>query len=275
MKNIFTIDLEEYYCCNLGNNDVLKSSAISTIEKNTDNLLNLLKKHNVKATFFVLGSIAELYPEIIKKIYVEGHEIASHGYGHELVYSISKEEFKADIVKSKQILEGIIKEPVNGYRAPSWSITEKSLWALPILEQCGYKYSSSIFPIKTFLYGIKNAPKIPNYPVINNKQLKILEIPPSSHNFIFKELGFSGGFYFRVFPFFLIKWLIKIKNKNGIPVVCYIHPWEIDPETPKLELKGFDKIIHYYGIKKCYNKLDKLLSDFKFTTIKDVYINKK
>lgn len=271
MKNIITVDLEDYYCCNLGQNDVTNHKT-STVVKNTEKLLNLFDSHHVKATFFVLGTVAEEHPELIKKISDAGHEIASHGYGHQLIYKQSKEEFRADIRKAKKITEKIINKKVIGYRAPSWSITDESKWALNILEEEGFKYSSSIFPIHTFLYGIAGAPKVPNHPIVNNKKLKLWEIPPSSYKFLVKELGFSGGFYFRFFPWFVIKHIIKSKNKKGIPVVCYIHPWEIDKDTPALPLKGLDKFIHYYGIKRCYKKLDKLLASFEFSNIDNVIL---
>lgn len=271
MKNIITIDLEDWYHCNLGDNNVLNKKE-STVEKNTNELLRLLKKYNAKATFFTLGTIGEEHPALIKKIDKEGHEIASHGYGHELVYKLSQEEFKKDITKAKKILEDIIDKDVIGYRAPSWSITKDNLWALEELESAGFKYSSSIFPIKTFLYGIPDAPKSPNHPTVDNKKLNIYEFPPGVANFFVKKLGFSGGAFFRMLPFFVIKNIIKRRNKKGIPVICYLHPWEIDENPPKLDLKGIDKIIHYYGIKGCKKKFEKLLKTFEFTTAQD-YLN--
>lgn len=270
MKNIITIDLEDWYHCNLGDNDVL-DKRVSTVEKNTKEILRLLKENNAKATFFTLGSVAEDFGELIKEIDENGHEVASHGYGHELVYTLTEEEFKKDLMKSKNILESIINKPVLGYRAPSWSITEKNLWALNVIEECGFKYSSSIFPISTFLYGIKDAKDYPNKPIIDNKELKIMEFPPGTANFIIKKLGFSGGFYFRFFPFFIIKNIIKRRNRKNIPVICYLHPWEIDSKPPKLNLKGINKIIHYYGIKRCKKKFEKLLKTFEFTSIEEIY----
>lgn len=270
MKNIITIDLEDWYHCNLGNNNVLEKR-ISTVEKNTNELLRLLKKYNAKATFFTLGTIGEDFPELIKKIDKEGHEIGSHGYGHELVYTLNPKQFREDILKSKNILEKIINKKVVGYRAPSWSITKDNLWALNELEKAGFYYSSSIFPIKTFLYGIPDAPTYPNQPVVDGKKINIYEYPPGTANFIFKKLGFSGGFYFRFFPFFIIKWLIKKRNKKNIPVICYLHPWEIDENPPKMDLKGINKLIHYYGIKKCKKKFEKLLATFEFTSLADYH----
>ena len=147
MKNIMTIDLEDWYHCNLGDNDVLEKR-ISTVEKNTNEILRILKENKAKATFFTLGSVAEQFPNLIKKIDKENHEIASHGYGHVLVYTLTEDEFREDLKKSKKILESIINHKVAGYRAPSWSITKDNLWALKVLEELGFEYSSSIFPIK-------------------------------------------------------------------------------------------------------------------------------
>lgn len=268
MKNIITIDLEDWYHCNLGENNVL-SKRKSTVEKNTNEILRLLKKYNAKATFFTLGVIGEEYPNLISSIDKNGHEVASHGYGHELVYELSPEEFRKDILKSKQILENIIKKDVIGYRAPSWSITKQNLWALEELQKAGFKYSSSIFPINTFLYGIPDAPTYPNKPNFNGKELDLYEFPPGTANFFIKKLGFSGGFYFRFFPFFIIKNIIKRRNKKNIPVICYLHPWEIDENPPKLDLKGINKIIHYYNIKHCKKKFEKLLKTFEFTSVEE------
>lgn len=268
MKNIMTIDLEDWYHCNLGDNDVLEKR-ISTVEKNTNEILRILKENKAKATFFTLGSVAEQFPNLIKKIDKENHEIASHGYGHELVYTLTEDEFREDLKKSKKILESIINHKVAGYRAPSWSITKDNLWALKVLEELGFEYSSSIFPIKTFLYGIPDALPYPNKPKVNGKNLNIYEFPPGTANFIVKKLGFSGGFYFRFFPLFVIKNIIRRRNKKGIPVICYLHPWEIDQNPPKLNLKGIDKIIHYYGIKRCKKKFEKILKCFEFTSLED------
>ncbi|MCD2436637.1 polysaccharide deacetylase family protein [Acidaminococcus sp. NSJ-142] len=160
MKNIFTIDTEDWYHANfedgLFTND---SNVISTVEKNIDRYLELFSENDVKATFFVLGFVVEQHPQMIKKIAAEGHEIASHGYGHQLVYKQTKKEFREDVYKSKGLIEDLIGCEVLGYRAPSWSIIEESLWALDILEELGFKYNSAIFPTKNFLYGIPYAPR--------------------------------------------------------------------------------------------------------------------
>lgn len=275
MKNIFTIDLEDYYHCNFKDETFKENLHVTpTIEKNTEKILNIFDKYNVKATFFVLGKVAELYPNIVKKIHNKGHEISSHGYAHKLIYTQTKEEFRNDIKKSKMIIENIIGEPVIGYRAPSWSIREDNKYALEIIEEEGFKYSSSIFPTQNFLYGIKNAPIYTNNPEIGNNRLKLIEIPPSTVKIVGKRIGFSGGFYFRFFPLFIIKRYINKLNKLEQPAICYLHPWEIDSNTPKLNVPFIEQVIHQYGTKRCYRKLEKLLKSYKFTSIKDYYKNK-
>ncbi|MCI8341781.1 MAG: DUF3473 domain-containing protein [Firmicutes bacterium] len=265
MKNIFTIDTEDWFHANyeegLFQND---KNVISTVEANTDVYLELFEKYNAKATFFILGFVAESHPGLVKKIFDSGHEVASHGYGHQLIYKQSQKEFREDIHKSKCILEDIIGAEVKGYRAPSWSITEKSLWALEILADEGFKYDSSIFPTKNFLYGIPNAPRFIKKHVFNDHKC-IVEIPPSTLK-VFMNVPFSGGFYFRAMPRWFIKAFAGIINNGGKENVFYLHPREIDPKQPRLNLKPRDALIHYYGINTCKSKLEYILKHFEFTS---------
>lgn len=274
MKNIFTIDTEDWFHANYEDNLFQNTTnIISTVEKNVDDYLEIFDRYNIKATFFVLGFIAQNYPDLVKKIYKNGHEIASHGYAHQLVYKQTEKEFSDDVKKSKKILEDIIGDAVVGYRAPSWSITEKSLWALDILEAIGFEYTSSIFPTKNSLYGIPYAPRFASDCKIYNKpNNKILNIPPSTISTIINiNIPFSGGFYFRALPYWFIKFCTNKVNKEKQPVIFYLHPREIDPNQPRLDLKFKDSLIHYYGINNCYNKLEKILSEYEYTTIKDFY----
>ena len=263
MKNILTIDVEEYYDVSLCDND---GKYVSTIESNVNDMLTLLKKYNVSATFFVLGIVAEKHPNLIKLIDDFGHNIASHGYKHSLMYNLSEKEFRDDVTKSKIILERIINKKVLGYRAPAWSILQENLYALNILQDMDFVYSSSMFPMKNFLYGISNIPNYPNHPVVNKETLKIYEIPPGTVK-LGKRIGFSGGFYFRMFPYFFVKMIIKYYNKKGIPITCYLHTWEIDTNPPKLNIKGINKFIHYYNLKRCRKKFERLLNDFEFISV--------
>lgn len=272
MKNVFTIDTEEWFHANYEDNLFSNSAPnISLIEPEVDVLLQLFEKYNVRATFFVLGTVAEAHPAVIKKIASCGHEIASHGYGHQLAYRQTPEEFRAYVLKSKQILEAVIGKAVCGYRAPSWSITEESLWALDILEDLGFIYTSSIFPTKNFLYGIPYAPRFRHDCKIYGKErLDIINIPPSTAKVCGKNVPFSGGAYFRLMPTGVINLFTRQINKGEEqPVIFYLHPREIDPKQPRLKLKFMDRIIHYYGIHGCRNKLEKILNKNEFMTMKD------
>jgi len=273
MQNIFTIDLEEWFHANY-HDDVFDSSRnyeVRVIE-NTYRILKHFEDNCVKATFFVLGYIAEKHRNLIIDIHKAGHEIASHGSSHSLVYEQTQDEFREDVSKSKSLLESIIQTKVLGYRAPSWSITNDSLWALDILKDVGYTYDSSIFPMKTFLYGISGAPRFKHERVTASGQDAINEIPPSTAIFLTKTIGFSGGFYLRAFPWFAIKRFSDMLNKNEHnPVIFYLHPREIDKNQPKLKLSPTEHLIHYFGIKGCEKKLVKILRQYDLTSIQDFY----
>lgn len=274
MKNIFTIDTEDWYHANYEDGMFAgHKEMISTVEANVDRYLELFSMHHVKATFFILGAVAEAHPKMIRKIAAQGHEIASHGYGHQLVYQQKPREFREDVMKSKVILEDLTGSGVKGYRAPSWSITERSLWALDILDKLGFRYNSSIFPTKNFLYGIPYAPRFVHGCGIYGKiNIEILNVPPSTKKFmnIFKGRGipFSGGAYFRLLPGRVIEMFTdEINKKEGKPVVFYLHPREIDPHQPRLELSMRDRWIHYYGIRGCEKKLVRILKKYEFETM--------
>ena len=271
MKNIFTVDTEDWFHANyeegLFQNN---ASTISTVEANTEVYLEALERYHSTATFFVLGFIAEKHPTLVRRIAEAGHEIASHGYGHQLVYKQTPKAFRQDVSRSKKMLEDVTGKRVLGYRAPSWSITEASLWALSILEEEGFVFDSSIFPFKNFLYGIKDAPRFP-YPAqkYNSKVKTLIEIPPSTARLLGLNIPFSGGFYFRALPYSAIKIFCRQINKEGFPVVFYLHPREIDPDQPRLSLGKRDALIHYYGIANCRKKLERSLKKFPCRSINE------
>ena len=271
IKNVFTVDLEEWFHANYEENifDNSINSYENRVVENTNRLLYLLEKNNSKATFFVLGYVAKRFPELILEIYRKGHEIASHGMSHKLVYKLSENEFKKELQYSKKILKDITGEDPKGFRAPSWSITDESKWAWKILEDEGFIYSSSVFPLKNFLYGMPDSPKEKYNPYYNGEKLNLIELPMSITNIFGKYIGYSGGAYFRLFPLNLILKKTIIANNNGQPTIFYIHPREIDIDQPRLKLKFKDKMIHYYGIRFCFSKLEKLMKQYEFTTIKD------
>ncbi|MCB8817237.1 XrtA system polysaccharide deacetylase [Desulfosporosinus shakirovi] len=272
MKNILTIDLEEWFHANYHDDvfDNQKSYKVRIIQ-NTERLLSLFDENNAQATFFVLGYVAEKHPQLIRDIAAAGHEIASHGYAHQLIYKQTPSEFEEDVSQAKQLVEDIIGTSVKGYRAPSWSITPQSLWAWEILQDLGFVYDASVFPIETYLYGLPTAPRFPYHPKYNGKILKLLEVPSSTVRLLNKNIPFAGGFYFRALPYPVISQCIKTVNKEGQPAIVYLHPREIDPEQPRLTLSGKESLIHYYGINGCEQKLLRVLKKFEFTSIEKYY----
>jgi len=232
-------------------------------EKNVNILLDLLAKHNTKATFFVLGWLAERLPGLVKQIKKAGHEIASHGYKHDIVYNLSPREFEEDLLKSKRILEDLTGASIIGYRAPNFSITEKSLWAIDILSKNGFQYDSSIFPT-TFhdRYGLKGS-KTHTFTFDNG--LKEFTLTTFSLGRI--NLPIAGGGYFRLIPYAIFKLFLKKINNKGNYFIFYLHPWEIDPEQPHFDIKYKYRFRHYINLDKTHKKLEALLSEFRFSNL--------
>lgn len=272
--NILTIDVEDYYqvenfkkYISIDEWDTFESHVVNS----THLLLDILKKYNIKATFFVLGWTAEKYPQLVQDIYQQGHEIASHGYKHLLVYDLNKETFYKNLKKSINIIENIIDDKIFGFRAPSFSITRKSLWALDIMKDLNLKYDSSIYPISGHnRYGISDAD-----PYIFKHKNQIIEVPPASFQLFNKRWPIGGGGYFRLLPYKVMRLLLKKIDRTENPFVMYFHPWEFDPNQPKIKEASYsEKFRHYININKNEKKFNELLSDFEFTTIKDYLISK-
>lgn len=258
MLNILTIDLEDYFQVeNFAG--IIKFSEWdkyeSRVERNTDTLLEILSVADVKVTFFVLGWIAEKFPELVKKVHSAGHEIACHSYNHQLVFRQKPEEFRQDLKKTKGIIEGIIQDKIIGYRAPTFSINANAEWAFDILAEEGFKYDSSFSPAR-FKFRC-NMESFSPYK-INTSNGRLWEFPV-----------FSGGGYFRLSPYGLIKRKIERLNKAGYPAVIYLHPWEIDSGQPRIKSGPISNFRHYVNISKNENKIKRLLSDFPFAPIKD------
>ncbi len=328
MLNALTIDVEDYFQVHAFSHIIRYEDWDKyecRVEQNTRHILDILNgsrrtpnaehRTQIHATFFCLGWIAERYPQLIKEIHIQGHEIASHGYAHQLIYRQSPEEFRNDIRKAKTILEDIIGEEVVGYRAPSYSITEKSKWAFGVLVEEGFKYDSSIFPIRHDFYGIPHAPRFPFMVSLNgngtpqfnplsfvsvergtlnvepsiskaelrtpNSEPRTSDVDPRTLNYILEfpistvPLGglnfpLSGGGYFRLFPYPLIKkGLKRINDKEKHPFIFYFHPWEIDPGQPRIEKAGTkSKFRHYLNLDKTEPRLKHLLKDFRFLTVR-------
>lgn len=274
MKALISVDVEDWFQVeNL--NSVIKRTEWnlkeSRVQKNVELILDIFNNNNTKATFFVLGWIAEKFPELIKKISDEGHEIASHGYGHDLIYNLDKSEFKNDLIKSKSILEDISGKQVYGYRAPSFSITE---WAVDILIKTGFLYDSSLFQAFTHdRYGKLDNCILEEKPIFELKK-GFYQVKLSCLNIFNKNLPWAGGGYFRVIPYFLFRKGIKkiLKKQN---VFCfYIHPWEFDPDQPRVKnIKLQYKFRHYNNLKSTKIKFERLIGDFNFGRIIDALKN--
>jgi len=269
VTNIMSVDLEDYYC-DLPFSEWSKYD--SRVVENTEKILELFEKYNVNATFFVLGYIAEKFPELIKKISDLGHEISSHTYSHIDLRKVSKEEFKEDFFKSINILEKITGGKVEGFRAPFFSINKNNYWVFEILSK-NLTYDSSIFPVKTQLYGIPKAPRTIYKPSLENiieddKHGKLIEIPMATHKIpLIGNVPIAGGFYLRLFPYWYMKWGIKKMNKKGNPAMLYIHPKDLDPEMPRIKEYNW---YYYYNLKSASKKFESLLKDFKFGSVKKV-----
>jgi len=269
MKNALSIDVEDWFCVyNLSG--VIKKEEWSKCEQRiTESLtriLEILDEKKVKATFFVLGWIAEHYPELVREIDRRGHELATHGLSHTLLTQLTPGQFEEELKRSVQLIEKNASGKVIGHRAPSFSVTEKTYWAFDILVKQGLEYDSSVFPVSFHPdYGVPDAPLGP-YKITE----KVWEFPLSVVKILGRNIPISGGGYFRIFPYSFIRYGIRKANLEGRPVVFYLHPWEIDPHQPKVKLPPLKKFRHYYNLDKTEQRLRKLLDDFQFTTIREV-----
>lgn len=240
------------------------------VEKNTLRVLELFAKHKATATFFILGWVAERLPDLVKEISKQGHEVASHGYRHRLVYNLTPDEFKSDLLKTNDILSGLTGKKVLGFRAPSYSITDKNLWALDVLKECGFLYDSSIFPIHHHRYGIPEFPRYKTEVALKDGS-SITEFPISTLRLGSKNFPIGGGAYARLLPWWFLKFGYNRINKvEQKPFVFYFHPWEIDANQPRMECSAFTRLRHYGGLSRFASKLDKMLSAFQFTSIKNL-----
>ncbi|MFH1202746.1 MAG: polysaccharide deacetylase family protein [Candidatus Omnitrophota bacterium] len=266
MVNVFTVDIEDWQHSRINFSENNHWSCQNTrILDNLDAILEILADRNIKATFFVLGCIAERLPEILIKIDKKGHEIGSHGYQHKLLYTLTPDEFEQDLIKSLKIIEGILHKKVLSFRAPYWSVTEESLWAIDILQKNGLLYDSSIYPTKNFLYGIPDEPVIPH---LVKKDL--LEFPGSTIRVLGRNIPVGGGFFLRVFPYFWTKWAIRSLNQRGYPCMVYLHPHEVDEYNYACPGSVKENFILKFGKGRMKKKILQLLSDFKFSSLSEV-----
>lgn len=272
--NAMTVDVEDYFQVSAFEKHIDKT-AWETLEhrvyQNTDRILDLFSQHQVKATFFTLGWVAERYPQLIKRMVSEGHELASHGYEHIRVTEQTPEQFRADIRKTKRILEDLGGQAVVGYRAASYSIGANNLWALQVLEEEGHLYSSSIYPVKHDLYGMPTAPRFSFHPE-NTRHL--LEIPITTLRIFNKNMPCGGGGFFRLYPYRLSKMAYDYLNSiEKQPGIFYFHPWEIDPDQPRQRNLPFkSRFRHYLNLHRVEIRLTRLLNDFAWDTMQNVFL---
>ncbi|PPD19770.1 MAG: polysaccharide deacetylase family protein [Methylomonas sp.] len=269
-----TVDVEDYFQVSAFEKHIDRNqwdSLLHRVDANTSKILDVFAEHQIKATFFTLGWVAERYPQLVKRIVADGHELASHGYEHIRVTEQTPTQFRADIRKTKQLLEAISGQPVIGYRAASYSIGAKNLWALQILEDEGFEYSSSIYPVKHDLYGMPSAPRFLFKP---DNVSRLLEIPISTLPVLGRNMPCGGGGFFRLYPYWIsqkaYRHLNQVEQKPGI---FYFHPWEIDPAQPRQQNLPFkSRFRHYLNLDRMETRLVCLINDFAWDTMQNVFL---
>jgi polysaccharide deacetylase family protein (PEP-CTERM system associated) len=273
MKNALTFDVEEYFHAEAFAR-VLRPEEWPTLEsrvtRSTERLLDILDRDRVRATFFVLGWVAERHPSLVREIASLGHEIACHGYGHRMIQHLTRQEFERDVTRAKRALEDATGRVVLGYRAPTFSIMRETLWSLDVLSETGFRYDSSIFPVVHDRYGIPDAPRFPHRLKAPNG-CEITEFPMSTVEVLGRRLPVAGGGYFRLLPYGLTRRAIaRINAREGQPAMVYLHPWEIDPDQPRLPVGPLTRFRHLVNVGKTEARLTRLLSDFSFAPAAEV-----
>jgi len=274
MKNAMTIDVEDYFQVSAFAPHIRRDAWDTMpcrVERNVDLILALLDEAGSKATFFTLGWIAERYPHVVRSIVENGHELASHGYGHQRASDLTPAEFRHDITHAKRILEDLSGMAIKGYRAPSFSINRANWWAINELEQAGYVYSSSIYPVKHDHYGMPDAPRFANRPNGNNG---ILELPPTTVPLFGRNLPAAGGGWFRLLPYQASRWMLRRVNvQEHSPCMFYFHPWEVDHAQPRpAGLSVKTRFRHYVNLKQMPGRLKQLLNDFEWDRVDRVFL---
>jgi polysaccharide deacetylase family protein (PEP-CTERM system associated) len=270
--NAMTIDVEDYFHVSVFDGLVPRDQwnvLDSRVCSNTERLLDIFADAGVTATFFVLGCVAERFPALVKRIAGLGHEVASHGYAHRLIYDQTPEAFRDDVRRAKALLESAAGCRVDGFRAPSYSITPRTLWALDVLIEEGYRYDASIFPIRHDRYGIPLSPRHPY--VLPRESGSIVEAPASTVRIGPVNLPVAGGGYFRLLPYFWTRWgIARINRQERRPAIFYLHPWEVDPGQPRLEAGRLGRLRHYRNLDKTEVRLRRLLQDFRFGSLRQI-----
>ena len=272
ITNALTIDVEDYFQVSAFAPYIDRAgwdARECRVERNVERILALLDEHGATATFFVLGWVAERYPQLVRRIAAQGHEVASHGYGHERASDLAPPDFDADVRRAKGVLEDLSGTPVAGYRAPSFSIGPGNWWAFDALAASGHRYSSSIYPIRHDHYGMPDAPRFA-HPVADG----LIEIPITTLRMLDRNLPSSGGGYFRLLPYAVSRWMLRrVNTVDRQPAVFYFHPWEIDPGQPRID--GIDaktRFRHYLNLERTEGRLRSLLRDFEWGRMDRVFL---
>ena len=273
VRNAMTVDVEDYFQVSAFESYISREEwerLPSRVERNTDRILELFAQHGVRGTFFVLGWIAERYPVLISRIVASGHELASHGYAHVRVTETDPEDFRQDVTRTKGLLEDAGGCEVKGYRAASFSIGAANLWALDVLHDAGYKYSSSIYPVRHDLYGMPEASRFPFLHASDG----LLEVPITTSRMLGRNLPMGGGGFFRIYPYCFYRWALRRVNASeGQPGVFYFHPWELDPGQPRQTGIGFkSRFRHYLNLDRMERRLSRLLDDFRWDRMDQVFL---
>ncbi|MFB0935689.1 MAG: DUF3473 domain-containing protein [Propionivibrio sp.] len=273
ITNALTIDVEDYFQVSALAPYIPRShwdSRSCRVERNVDRILHMLDDHDTKATFFTLGWVAERYPQLVRRIVADGHELASHGYGHERASDLDEAAFFSDVDSARRLLEDISGRQIKGYRAPSFSIGKGNLWAFDCLQRAGYLYSSSIYPIRHDHYGMPEAPRF-----AHRVRDGLLEIPVTTACFFQRNWPASGGGYFRLMPYAMSRWLLeRVNDRDGQAAIFYFHPWEIDadqPRIPGINLKT--RFRHYLNLHRTEARIRRLLQDFKWGRMDEIFLS--
>ena len=270
--NALSVDLEDYFQVSNFDGCIARKDwdkQPRRVADNTRRLLDLFEQNSISTTFFVLGWVAEREPALIREVAERGHEIACHGYGHELVYKIGRERFTEDLRRAQAAIQDACGQRVLGYRAPSYSITEKSLWALDVLAEQGFEYDSSIFPIRHHRYGIPDFPRLPQTLHLPEGG-SLIEFPMTTLPFGKTNLPWAGGAYLRFLPASLFRWGFQRLNRRREPTVLYLHPWEVDPDQPRQEVSTAVRVNHYWHLDQTLPRLQRILATHHFSPLRDV-----
>jgi polysaccharide deacetylase family protein (PEP-CTERM system associated) len=269
LKNVLTVDVEDYFHVEAFAAHVARDaweSYTPRVERNVDEVLALFHRHNARATFFMLGWVARRFPTLVRKIADAGHEIGCHSFGHQNIARQTREQFRADLRQARDLLVQQIQRPVTSYRAPSFSITRSTFWAIDILKEEGFVHDSSVFPVRHDVYGIPDAPRFPY-----RHENSLFEFPPSTIRRGNVNVGVGGGGYLRLAPYAFTRWAIRqINEVEKHPAMVYFHPWEIDPDQPRIRARLRSRLRHYTMLAGMKQKLDRLLQDFQFDTLGEV-----